>query len=83
MAAWCYTWRKINGWTADRAQEVAEGSRLARQAVELGNDDAVALARSGHALAHLIGDVDMGIPFVDRALVLNSNLATAWLLAAG
>ena len=30
-------------------------------------------------LAHLIGDVDRGIPFVDRALVLNPNLAIAWL----
>jgi TolB-like protein len=81
MAAWCYAWRKINGWMADGAQEVAEGTRLARRAVELGNDDAVALARSGHALAHLVGDVDSGIPFVDRALVLNPNLATGWLLS--
>jgi len=56
MAAWCYTWRKINGWMADRARELAEGTRLARRAVELANDDAVALARSGHALAHLVGD---------------------------
>ena len=32
-------------------------------------------------LAHLIGDVDRGIPFVDRALVLNPNLAIAWLLS--
>jgi hypothetical protein len=81
MAAWCYTWRKINGWMGDRTQEIAEGTRLARRAVELGDDDAVALARSGHALAHLTGDVDSGIPFVDRALVLNPNLAIAWLLS--
>ena len=29
MAAWCYTWRKINGWMADRTEEIAEGTRLA------------------------------------------------------
>lgn len=36
MAAWCHFWRKVNGWMTDRAQEVAEGTRLARRAVELG-----------------------------------------------
>ena len=80
MAAWCYFWRKINGWMADREGEIADGARLARRAVELGNDDAVALARSGHALAHLVGDVDGGIALTDRALVLNPNLAAAWFL---
>ena len=81
MAAWCYVWRKINGWMSDRAQEVPEGARLARRAVELGKDDAVALARGGHALAFLIGDIDSGIAFVDRALTLNPNLAAAWYLS--
>jgi tetratricopeptide (TPR) repeat protein len=80
MAAWCYFWRKINGWMAEREVEIAEGARLARRAVELGKDDAIALARSGHALAHLVGDVDGGIALADRALVLNPNLAVAWFL---
>jgi tetratricopeptide (TPR) repeat protein len=53
---------------------------LARRAVELGVDDAVALTRSGHALAHLAGDVDGGIVLIDSALVLNPNLASAWFL---
>lgn len=80
MAAWCHFWRKVNGWMTDRSQEVAEGARLARRAVELGKDDAVALTRGGHALAHLVGDLDDGIALVDRALVLNPNLAAAWFL---
>ena len=80
MAAWCYFWRKVNGWMIDRPQEVAEGARLARRAVELGRDDAVALTRSGHALAHLAGDIDGGIALLDRAVVLNPNLAAAWFL---
>ena len=81
MAAWCYAWRKVNGWMTDSIEEIAEGTRLARRAVELGNDDAAALARGGHALAHLVADVDSGIPYVDRALMLNPNLATAWWLS--
>jgi hypothetical protein len=34
MAAWCYAWRKRNGWMAYRATEIAETARLALQAVE-------------------------------------------------
>jgi len=79
MAAWCYVWRQLNGWMIDRTQEIAEAERLARLAVELGKDDAVALARGGHALSHLIGDHDAGVTFLDRALALNPNLAMAWL----
>jgi TolB-like protein len=81
MAGWCYAWRKINGWMTDREQETAEGARLASRALELGKDDAVALARGGHALAHLAGDVDGGIGFLNRALLLNPNLAAAWYLS--
>jgi TolB-like protein len=82
MAAWSLFWRRISGWTIDDAQETAEGARLARCAVDLGKNDAVALARGGHALAHFTRDVDAGIDFLDKALVLNPNLAAAWFLGA-
>jgi TolB-like protein len=78
MAAWCHAWRNLSGWMTDRAPEIAEGARLAWRAVELGKDDAVALARGGHALALLVGDVDSGVAFIDRALALDPNLARAW-----
>jgi TolB-like protein len=80
MAAWCHFWRKLNGWMTDRTAETAEGTRLARLAVTLGRDDAVALTRGGHALSHLTGDVDGGIALLDRARLLNPNLAPAWYL---
>ncbi|MDR6955776.1 TolB-like protein [Ancylobacter sp. 3268] len=80
MAAWAYFWRKINGWMTDPALETAEGIVLARRAVELGRDDAVVLARAGHALAHLAGEFESGIGLLDRALFLNPNLAPAWFL---
>jgi TolB-like protein/DNA-binding winged helix-turn-helix (wHTH) protein len=81
MAAWCRIWRKLNGWTVDREQEMAEGARLAMRAVELGKDDAVALSRGGHALAWFVRDLDAAASFLDRALVLNPNLAAAWNLS--
>ena len=80
MAAWCHFWRKLNNWMTDRSKEIAEGTRLARRAVELGRDDAVALARSATALHHFVGDVDRSIALLDRALMLNPNLASAWFL---
>lgn len=80
MAAWCHLWRKVNGWMVDRPREIAEGARLARLAVELGRDDAVALTRAGHALGHFTGDLDGGIALIDRAKLLNRNLAAAWFL---
>jgi TolB-like protein/Flp pilus assembly protein TadD len=80
MAAWCHVWRKVNGWMTDRGREVAEGTRLARRAIELGRDDAVALTRGGHALAHFVGDLDASIALLDRALMLDPNLASAWFL---
>ena len=80
MAAWCHSWRKLSRWVTDLEREIAEGTRLARRAVELGQDDAVALAASAHALTHLVRDFDSSIALLDRALVLDPNLATGWYL---
>src|SRR3546814_15991533 len=49
--------------------EASEGARLARRAVELGRDDAVALTRGGHALGHFGGDLDACIALLDRAQI--------------
>jgi TolB-like protein len=82
MAAWCYALRKMNGWVGDDPEaEIAETARLARQAAELGKDDAVALAMAGYTLAWVVGEVEDGADLTDRALMLNPNLATAWLLS--
>jgi TolB-like protein/class 3 adenylate cyclase len=78
MCAYCYVWRKANGWTVNRAQETAETEQLARKAARLGADDAVALCQAGFALAFVVGALDDGAALIDRALVLNPNLATAW-----
>ena len=78
MAARCFTQRKASGWMTDRPQEVTETVRLARQARDLGREDAVALSGAGIALAYVAGEVDEGAKLIQRALVLNPNLAWAW-----
>ncbi len=81
MAARCYSQRKTCGWVADRVQEIAEAERLARRAAELGPDDAFALCTAGLALGYVVGDLDDGAALTDRAIVLNPNLAWAWLFS--
>src|SRR4029077_758033 len=77
-AASCYVAAKASGWISDTANEIAEVTRLAQRAVELGKDDAFVLAASGIALAYVVRDLGVGAALIDRALVLNSNLAVAW-----
>ena len=77
-AAFCYSTAKNNGWISDTANEIAEVTRLAQRAVELGKDDAIALATGGFALAHFVRDLEVGPALIDRALALNSNFAQAW-----
>jgi TolB-like protein len=77
-AAHCYVGAKTNGWISDTADEIAEVKRLAQRAVELGKDDAIVLTPSGWALAFVVRDLEVGAALIDRALVLNSNLAEAW-----
>jgi TolB-like protein/class 3 adenylate cyclase len=81
MAARCFVQRKTSVRAIDRVQEIAETVRLARRAAELGKDDAVALCTAGIALAFVVGDLDEGEALTDRALVLNPNLAWAWLFS--
>ena len=77
-AASCYVNAKTSGWISVTPNEISEVTRLALRAVELGKDDAIALAAGGHALAYVVRDLEVGAALIDRALVLNSNLAEAW-----
>src|SRR6266699_2683682 len=76
-AASCYLFAKTMGWISVTPNEIAEVTRLAQRAVELGKDDATALAASGYALAFVVRDLGVGAALIDRALGLNSNLAEA------
>jgi TolB-like protein/Tfp pilus assembly protein PilF len=81
LAAWCYLRRKNYGWMTEPLQELAEAERVARRAVELGKDDAVALCSGGYVLARLGHSLHASAALIDRALNLNSNLARGWFLS--
>jgi tetratricopeptide (TPR) repeat protein len=77
MAAWCYVLRKNYGWVAKDVQENAEIERLAQRAARLAKEDSVALHTAGFALAH-VGQLETGAALIDRALMLDPNLAAGW-----
>jgi TolB-like protein/class 3 adenylate cyclase/tetratricopeptide (TPR) repeat protein len=74
----CYSRRKARGWATNRAEELVEAERLARRAVELGRDDAVALYTAGFTIAHVVGDLDAGANLIDAALAIDPSSAAGW-----
>src|SRR5712671_5647630 len=76
LATMCYVFRKGKGFVTQ--QESAETARLARLGAELGKDDALVLSFAASSLAYVVGELNEGVALVDRALVLNPNLARAW-----
>jgi len=83
MAGMCFMRRKSNHWMMEREQETTEAGRLASHAARLGlrQGDAAALSRAGFVLARVVGEFDAGTALIDRALLLNPNLAFAWLFS--
>ncbi|WP_409190865.1 adenylate/guanylate cyclase domain-containing protein [Bradyrhizobium sp. RDM4] len=78
-AATCYVSAKAYGRTiAAATDDASELKRLTRRAIELGKDDAWALALSAWALAYFSGELHAAASVIDRALAVNSNLAEAW-----
>jgi len=78
MAAWCYIMRNNNGWMIDTSQEIGKMRWLAREAARWGKDDPLALCAGGIVLVQVVGDLSAGMDLIDRALVLDPNLAAAW-----
>jgi adenylate cyclase len=76
LFAWCRVLEGTNRAVSD--EEVAEGVRLARQAIEGGSEDPDALWMGGWGILILAGDRAGGLSAIERALALNPNSALAW-----
>jgi adenylate cyclase len=77
LASWALH-RRIYGWMQDEAAETTEGARHAYLAVRLAPNDPIVLTEAAFALGHLNSDLTTAIPWLDRAIALNPNLARAY-----
>lgn len=78
LAAWCYRLRKVHGWVSPSDPSLAEGVRLAHLAAATSRRDSEGLWMAANALAHLSGELDLGLAMIEESLSLNSNSAGAW-----
>ncbi len=78
LAAWCYLFRRAQGWVEAISDEAKEGCRLARIVAEGERVDAMALAYAAQALAYLGRDYAAALALIDRALQLNTNSFQIW-----
>jgi TolB-like protein/Tfp pilus assembly protein PilF len=78
LAAYCYGWRRTQGWTRDVAAETAEGLRLVSRALELEKLDASVLWMSAMASWQLGQDTERAMQLVSRSLEINPNSSMAW-----
>jgi adenylate cyclase len=78
LGAMCHYAHHLNGWSADPAASRQTGIDLARRALRVCDDDPEIIANAACALGYFGEDIDAAIGLIDRALVLNPNLAIGW-----
>jgi adenylate cyclase len=79
MAGWTLAAQQAVGGLPLSAEMRADAIHLADVGSRLATDDALTQARCGHALTYLGREYDRGASMVDQAVILNPNLAVAWL----
>jgi adenylate cyclase len=77
----CRFLQRFQGWGAVSDDDVAEGVRLARRALETGRDDADTVERAAWTLFVFAGETRMAEAILDHALTLNPNAASAWMFS--
>jgi TolB-like protein len=77
-AANCHMRLVEDGWAGERETSRHRGINLARQALEVAQNDPSVLANAANVLARLGEDIGAMIGLVDRALSLNPSFARGW-----
>jgi adenylate cyclase len=77
-AANCHTRLVRDGWADEPETSRRKAIDLARQALEVGENDPGILANAANVLAHFGEDIGAMIGLVDRALALNPSFARGW-----
>jgi len=80
-AATCHQLLVTNGWAAALETNRHKATDLARQALQVAENDAGVLANAALVLAFFGEDIGAMIGLVERALALNPSYARGWLLS--
>jgi TolB-like protein/class 3 adenylate cyclase len=80
-AAGCHLQLVINGWVEEPEASRRKGRDLARQALQVAENDPGILANTAIVLAFFGEDIGAMMGLVDRALALNPSFARGWLLS--
>jgi len=81
-AAQCHVRLVREGWAEEPETSRRKASDLARQALEVGENDPGILANAALVLAQFGEDIGAMIGLVDRALALNPSYARGWFLSS-
>jgi TolB-like protein/class 3 adenylate cyclase len=82
-AAICHLRLNSDGWAEAPETTRGRGMDLARQALQVGEDDPGVLANTAFVLANFGEDIGAMIGLVDRALALNPSFARGWYVSGG
>ncbi len=77
-AAICHRVLAINAWTGTPETNRRKAGNLARQALEVAQNDPGVLANAAVVLAQFAEDIGVMMALVDRALALNPSFARGW-----
>jgi adenylate cyclase len=80
-AAICHLRLVVDGWAEEPETNRRTAIDLARQALQVTQNDPGVLANAAFVLAHLGEDLGAMIALVDRALALNPSFARGWFLS--
>ena len=80
--AYWHLLRVGQGWSPDIQADTEGAERAASTAIELDENDALALAIYGHVHSYLKKDFDTAVELQDRAVEVGPNCAMAWTLSS-
>src|SRR6266481_671577 len=78
LAAICHLQLVTNGWVQEAETSRDKANDLARQALQVGENDPGILANAAFVLARFGEDIGAMTGLVDRALALNPSFARGW-----
>ena len=81
LAAICHQRLVVEGWAEEPETSRRKASDLARQALQVAQNDPGVLANAAMVLARFGEDIGAMIGLVDRALALNPSFARGWFLS--